>query len=214
MSGGNCMSNRSPSNKTKLKFYIMNKKSILLPSLALAGVCMGFSFTSCDEESRNELINDLIGQAIEYLVTDSTSFMTGKWAAVDPSQGIYDTVSFTTMTNGRGEFREHIINGTTEDYIEVGSYDFHKTGKEMIVYIDKTIVNKYEGKDYGGTELYNEDEQGNRAPEVRYYKVSKFKMRMTEAFDVNQITLGLFDSNAGSPTYGTVIEETTFQAVR
>lgn len=192
----------------------MNTKSILLPSLALAGVCMGFSLTSCDEETRNELINDLIGQAIEYMVTDSANYMVGDWAAVDAAQGIYDTVSFRTMSNGRGEFREHIINGKTEDYIEIGSYDFHKTGKEMIVYIDKTIVNKYEGQNYNGQEIYNQDAQGNRAPEVRYYKVSKFKIRMTEAFDVNQITLGLFDSQAGSPTYGTVIEETTFQSVR
>lgn len=104
----------------------MNTKSILLPSLALAGVCMGFSLTSCDEETREQLIGTIIGDAIDYLNRDSVHYLLGAWVQTY-NDGAVDSLYF--YENGTWKMRS--ISDTL-DFSQHGTYHLYFKEKNLV----------------------------------------------------------------------------------
>lgn len=175
----------------------MKKKFFLAAGAFLAACTMVPTFTSCDEDTKKEIIGNLIDQAIGYISRDSTDYLAGTWVSVDPANGVYDTLRFGKMTatpatygdltlKYSGTYSEHYVETGKTDFIDKGVYSYVKSMKEVLIYTPKSYIYKYEGEDYKGLET----EDGS----VYEYGAQVMKLNLTSDYNMHQLTLTEYEN--------------------
>lgn len=203
----------------------MKKKFFLATGAFLAACTMVPSFTSCDKETRSEIldaiwndsikteiIDNLIDQAIGYISRDSTDYLAGTWVSVDERNGIYDTLRFGKMTatpatyetvrlGYSGTYSEHYVQKDSVDYIDKGVYSYIKSMKEVLIYTPKSYIYMYDGQKYPGTEV----EDGS----IYEYAAQVMKLNLTSDYSMHQLTLTEYENGkeVGATQY-TYVDET------
>lgn len=190
----------------------MKKKFFLAAGAFLAACTMVPSFTSCDEDTKKEIIGNLIDQAIGYISRDSTDYLAGTWVSADPASGVYDTLRFGKMTAApatygtlrlgySGTYSDHYAT-KDEDYVEKGVYSYIKSMKEVLIYTTTTVAYKSEGQtfakpvEFGDTCLYE-------------YGAQVMKLNLTSDYNMHQLTLTEYENGkeVGATQY-TYVDET------
>jgi len=172
------------------------KKLFYFVAIAFA-FCAGASLSSCDKESRTEIIGNLIDNGLEYLSRDSTTWLAGTWATA--SDGYIDTLWIGTDS----VFSSHtiMVDATTDTDI-----DLYRTGGYLYyMSFGQTLVNY--------SYAYNfKTKQGMNWSETLIYNTSKFKVNVTADYGINNLTLEELDQTTGeslgSSTYTFVSENT------
>lgn len=191
----------------------MKKKFFLAAGAFLAACTMIPSFTSCDKETRSEMLGNLIGQVIETIWKDSTTFVEGTWVCTYEEDNYSDTIRFGKMTqtpvtyetmrlNYSGSYYQHVVSDSN-NYILKGVYSYIQSGNVMQTSATSSITYMLDGEKYNGVELVRED------PIVSGYAVRRVKFYLTEDYGIHQLYLTEYNGDGveiGTDVYNYVDE--------
>ena len=188
---------------------MLSKKTLIPAGVLVAACLLAPSFQSCDEDSKSTLINSLIDNLLDWTSRDSTNYLMGTWACVDETNGIYDTLRFSQMTQTAasydgynvaysGTYSDHYVYKDSTDYVDKGVYSYIKSQKEVLISVPSSTIYKYDGVNYGG--------QVTDDGSVYEYGASVTKVSITSEYGIHQLTLTSYSDNV-------VVSQTTYQYV-
>lgn len=172
------------------------KKLLYCVSLALA-LFTGVSLSSCDKDTRSEILGNLIDDGLDYLSRDSTTWLAGTWAASEG--GLIDTL----WIGKDSTFSSHTIMIDKETDTDI---DLFRTGGYLYYMSFGQVLVNY-------SYAYNfKTEKPLEWDEIIIYNAKKFKITVSADYKINNLTLEELDQvsgeSLGTTTYSYVSDNT------